>query len=1301
MGYDPIGNMTAGTTQASLDPVLQQEAYESNKLMAAEEEERKRQEQQMQEQQAQAEAQAKQEQEAKSANPVGEVGSAVIGGLVDFVDDVGELAGTITGNSWEAIPEDWGPQNKTQWGKGLRAVVSFVGPTIGVGSLTKAGIMQVARLAKFANTSKAVSMLGTMGVDMAAGTAVDAINSHSTGDNLLRFLKDNVPSAVGWLPDDWATLDTDSPDVKRNKNIMEGAGLGLLASALEGGIAFARGLKGLPPGVDFKPKDDASKAAFSKITNKSPLTRSAHPLIDRILKDENYRAQHVDEMALVDLNQAGGIDYVDRYMPNLHSSVSDTYETLPYAVKPDAVPQMMVDAARIQDDIGTYYGRMSKFHTDAALRSMDLDDIVGRQLVKDLDKRTFELGNFEAHLPNGRMMDSKELLKSGDELALKILDPRLDKEALKKVFDGYRDSTKIALNTPSLQTLNSEASAAAKSALTELQSLYREVLSGDTARASAYLQTSLAGEVSDAATAARVMGEEVDTTYMYERILDKMELLWYETDMSSSVAGWKLNNEKIWQEAIKARNSNPSELKSFASEALGQFRLNNKTKAQQNRTFWSSLKQLNSENPKYIEPLIRAYELTDGNVNDIYKLNNYMKNVLGVVNKAFLDGQPEIPSQVVQGMWATFYNAKLSSLLTPVKALSNNFALLLMKPMNVALGAGLRGDWHTIHRAWAQYATHMDTTLRASSDYMSQMFKRIAADPSITQRADFKTVNNEMITLAREFAAAEAAKGNYGASFKVQWIDTMEKINNHPWVRYSMNFMESGDAFVKAAVGMAEARGQAYDILLRDGRKITADALQETADTIYRNMFDGNGLITDEAVTYASREISMNLDNEFASGLDDLLKKAPILKTVVLFPRTSVNVLDFVHKHSPLSVFIGEAQKVKEIDSLIKNSGNLDEAARFLATKGINPSEDGIEQAWKTFRSETEGRVAMGTMIVTMGGWAFASGNLTGNGNYDKQVNRFQQNAGEKPLRSWKGIDGKWRSYDGIEPIATFLALTADILENFNTLGSTASEQMLQKLGYAVSMNMTNKSFLQGLQPISDLLSGQPAALSRWASNTASVGLFNQMARIMMPGLREVDTDLQSMLRNKWNILDTAGTGTALPKAYDFIDGSVVGDNDPITNFLNNTLPFKTNSDPSPVKQFLIDTEFDVQPTLKTSLNGVKYNAEQRSRLSQLMGEAGHFRKGLELLMKDKRVKDDLINIRKGRESGVTQEAADLTNSYTHIRIKALLNASVNLAKRQLAEEMPDIRESEMAAKRIRQAQRTSNYGAVLQLQNK
>jgi hypothetical protein len=1292
MGYDPIGNMLTGTTEASIDPISQQQAYESNRLAAAEEEERKRQQEMVAQQEAEAAVQQKQKEEAASANPVGEVGAAVVGGLVDFTDDVLEVGGKIVGQEWEAIPEDWGPQNKTQWGKAARAIVSFIGPTIGVGSLTKAGIMQVAKMAKYANTSKAVSIIGNLGVEMAAGTAVDAINSHSEEDNLSGYLKKQFPGTFDWLPDDLATLDTDSPDLKRKKNILEGAGLGLIASVIEGSVAFARGLKGMDPGVVFKPKDEAAKAAFTKDINKSPQTRSAHPIIDRILKDENYRQQHIDEMALRELEELGGIDYVDRYSPNLHSEVSDLSETIPHAVKPDAIPQMMVDNARILSNIDTYYGRPAKFHTDAFIKSMDLNDMAGRKVVKFLDDKIKEYGNFEAVLPNGRMMNKKELLEAGDELAAKILDPNMKGKALRELLDGYRDKIQIITNAPSAKPLNAEGSTAAKTALKELGALY---LNSDMQRASAYIQVGLAGESADLANAARVMSDGLDTTYIQERILDKMETLWFETDMSSSIKGWALNNEKIWQEAVKARNSNPNELKAFGREALEAFKTAKKLKAEQNRTFWVGLKEMNQSNPEFLSPLMRAYELTDGDVNSIHKLNNYMKEVLGVTNKAFIDGNPQIPSQVVQGMWATLYNLKLSSLLTPVKAMSNNFALLLMKPMNVAMGAAMRGDWHTLQRSWMQYTTHMDTTMKASSDYMSQMFKRISADPSITQRLDFKTTTNEMLTLAREFAEAEASKGRYGAAFKMQWVDTMQKINDHPWVRYSMNFMESGDAFVKAAVGMSEARGRAYDDLFKQyGRAPNAEQLQKAAADIYNQMFDKNGLITDSAVKYASSEIAMNLDNEFAAGLNSLLEKAPLLKTVVLFPRTSINVLDFIHKHSPLSYFIGDLQKTR-------NLKDADEIAQFLATKGIDVAKQPLEQAWKSYRAEVEGRVAMGTMMVTMGGWMFASGNLTGNGHYDKQVNKFQQNAGDKPLRSWKGIDGKWRSYDGIEPIATFLALTADILQNSNSLGTTASEQMLQKLGYAVSMNLTNKSFLQGLQPISDLLSGQPAALSRWASNTASVGILNQMARIMMPGLREVDTDLGSMMRNKYNILDVAGLGKALPKAYDFIDGSVVGDNDPITNFLNNTLPFKTNSDPSPVKQFLIDTEFDVQPALKKSLRGATYTAEQRSRLSQIMGESGHFRTGLELLMSDKRVTEDLKAIQKARQSGVTQDQADLADSYTHTRIRRLLTQTLNLAKRQLADEVPDIRMSELTAKKTRRAQLHSDYGTVLQLQNK
>jgi hypothetical protein len=375
----------------------------------------------------------------------------------------------------------------------------------------------------------------------------------------------------------------------------------------------------------------------------------------------------------------------------------------------------------------------------------------------------------------------------------------------------------------------------------------------------------------------------------------------------------------------------------------------------------------------------------------------------------------------------------------------------------------------------------------------------------------------------------------------------------------------------------------------------------------------------------------------------------------------------------------------------VRNLVEPDEIAQYLSTKGIQYTD----QTWKTFKAEVEGRVAMGTMITMMGGWMFASGNLTGNGNYDKQLNKFQQNVAEKPLRSWRRPDGKWVSYDGIEPIATFLALTADIMENVETLGSTASENLLQKLGFAVSMNLTNKSFLQGLQPITDMMAGQDAAISRWTSNLFSVGLFNQMSRIMNPGLREVDTDLQSMLRNKWNILDEVSVGKPLPQKYDFIDGSIVGREDPVSNVFNNLLPFKVSSNPSPEKEFLIKSEFDVQPALKTSLNKATYDAAQRSRLAQIMGESGYFRKGLQLLMNDPLIQKDLANIKQLRERGITSDSAELSNTITHIKLRQLLTQTVNLAKRQLAQEIPDVRMAELKAKQNSNALRGAQYNVI------
>ena len=56
-----------------------------------------------------------------------------------------------------------------------------------------------------------------------AGAGVDyAVEFNQTDDNVSGTLKKSFPAQFGWIPDDIATLDSDSPDVKRAKNVVEG-----------------------------------------------------------------------------------------------------------------------------------------------------------------------------------------------------------------------------------------------------------------------------------------------------------------------------------------------------------------------------------------------------------------------------------------------------------------------------------------------------------------------------------------------------------------------------------------------------------------------------------------------------------------------------------------------------------------------------------------------------------------------------------------------------------------------------------------------------------------------------------------------------------------------------------------------------------------------------------------------------------------------------------------------------------------------------------------------------------------------
>ena len=122
-------------------------------------------------------------------------------------------------------------------------------------------------------------------------------------------------------------------------------------------------------------------------------------------------------------------------------------------------------------------------------------------------------------------------------------------------------------------------------------------------------------------------------------------------------------------------------------------------------------------------------------------------------------------------------------------------------------------------------------------------------------------------------------------------IEELNDLANNPILRFGANAMTAFDGFTRAMVASSEARIRAYDRLAQTSKKVSAKELKAATEAEFAKMFDETGMITDKAVDYSSREIALSLDNAGVDALNDLIKRAPIMKPFLMFPRTQMNAI--------------------------------------------------------------------------------------------------------------------------------------------------------------------------------------------------------------------------------------------------------------------------------------------------------------------------------------------------------------------------------------------------------------------------
>ena len=1100
------------------------------------------------------------------------------------------------------------PKYQNEGAQLVRDLSSIVIPGIGMSSVLAKGGKAVAaarsgRLGAFLR-DPFVAWAGSNAANIGGGAVADLaapVQGDVEGQTALGTIKETFPTWMGWIPDDLVVQEGDNTDTVRLKNITEGGMFGAVGGLIEGLGQLSRGLRGMDSATKYVPKNELAEQYFAK--NQPTVNLDVDETVDNALfKVEGARSEigdyntylagsrgELDESSIV----FGKDDILFSPAENGIRSVDDM-----------GIVGAAVDVTRIDGNIETVYGRIRNPMSEAALKFSLSETGTIPRVMYGLGDQLRLAGDFDYVTTTGKYIDNSKIKNTVDRLTAEMLD--MNPNQLKSVLRSF---TKIEEGLP---VLDKTAEQAVKRTLNKT---LKDLADLNQLRAYALTEGAMAGQVSDFAMQMRLNDGTEGMLRTQEQMLDRIEFL-MDLRGTTTYAKNKLVQVDNLVNKITGLSGKTADQK-YARKILDQMTGEYDASLEaleliqaDTRGMMQSLRQLSVERPLFLKPLAIAYELTDGNVRSVSELNNHLRHSTGVIRKAFVDGNPEIPSVIMQGFHSTLFNSALSGAKTPIKAVVGNLSTWVFKPSAHVIGAFMQGNRREMDRAMYAYGSVMDT-INNAGQYMKQMWVRSAQDPTaILGRDEIVYKTEAQMDLFKATADAAAAEGNDGPTILYEIMKNQKDLAEHPWLRIGNRTMGTQDAWLQAVNGQMIARMRAYDKVTENGLKpfSKADA-DKAAKEIYNQMFDEKGIIKDEQTLSMTADQTFSADNPISKGFQEISQRIPGLKPFLMFTRTPVNSLKYGASFQPVGAFI---DKTKKFD-LPFDEQPFVKVERLLQEEGVDIAKVDPQAEYTRLRNEYKGRAALGASFVMLGVYGYLSGNITGRaGLYDrtKQQARVKQN-------QWKPMTAFGVYYGDIPAVSDWLALTVDVLDNANSLQSYDVEETLRALGHIIGANISERTTLQNVEQFSDVLSGNPASIQRWASNVTFTsqfkvaGALGTMNQLMSPQLKAVENNFYQLLSNR------IPGKTGLPDKYDWIDGGKVNElGNPLHRIYNALSPFAYHERPSEVKEYLSQVEWDGHPGARSRSDGVPYTKAEQEQINQVMGEDGYFRKEVKRIMK-------------------------------------------------------------------------------------
>jgi hypothetical protein len=1239
-------------------------------------------------------------------------------GLIDFGMDA---IGRIPGAEW--IDDAWDAKTKFKNPafQKVREVSSILLPSIGVGAASRVATTGMAG-------GPIARGLAALGINAAGDVAVNTISDQSEGETVSTIVKEAAP----WLPvpDALVVKDTDSPEVRRQKNIYESAGISIIGDIIGYSAAAGRGVMDW-----FKPNDKTAQefmasevlvngdsATAIKVSELDTQRASLQAELDTIsaqvpTSEEELIAQSMQisnldtqikelEKQSTKLNQqyasTGASDvtesplesFVERQQtsrdaqidevgkqrlmddpegaggvdPMVSSKMFSEGPTAALSTPPGSIARNMADTAAIK--LGNTTGTPAPILSERAYYDLSKGNSKSRDILEGLAEGARETGNFDAIVEGFRYTKAQM-----SDAAWKIYNDIIgtDKVSdLQKLFLDNRD-VKHLLDGRKIKYINDIQAEGIGYAMRDLTDKYLGRLVTET---SARAMDTAGREIADIAEGYKAFPESADYNRVTEMIGDRLAFLMEEYALNKYIAGWALKNQDRWKKFLEAAPDKEAALRQITEE----FDLKAQEKHAQAQGYRDMIRKIAQERPDAAQPLIDAFALSKGDVDTLDKLMKWSAKQVSPMGLLY-SGDGGL-NAFAQGAWAVRYNNILSGI-SALKAITGAQVSLTLRTSNAFLGTGIgmlmgKNTPEDLRKATYVYSSWWTVNKRAMGDAWDT-FKRTwnngrwgndnTMDFRDLAREDLVTDYNPSLwdALANMEPVWEK-DGDWGRLFQYRSARFLYDLGNWRWMKYGTNAMIATDAYTQTTVASQLARFRAWDEVAGIGYKGAelAQQLAKAEKLAYDEAFDAAGNLTDAAAKHASGEIALNLDDEAAAWLTRGVNKLPFLKPFFMFPKTGVNGVKYAMSYTPIATLPG----MNKYSKVLMAGDDLDKIKEALREHNI--SYDAVPNGMAIFKgleAEYRGRVAFGGLLATsLMGYALG-GNIRGNG---------PVNAGErKKLRdnfNWQpktiNIGGKWVSYAGYEPLDTILTLVGDLAYYSRDIGTTLTEDFAHKLMWTLSATFVNKTWTAGLEPVVSVANGDETAITRFLANEV------RSAIPMSGALGVVSNAITSSQKDIYNDLigyvtnKLPGFSSKLPEQIDIYTGKPVNDIDnPTLRFLNAVNPVKISEGTEPWRQWLIDSGWDgIQMIRKDSSGNHEYTPQEREILYKYIGEQQIW-KEFDKLSKNKKYNDQLDRIRAMRVQGRPSEEIDAAQSEVYSVMNNIVKDAQKIAESRMQQE--------------------------------